>query len=126
MFIKVRKKQYKSHNGEKALVQLVDVSKSVEFERVRSQGKSQHLVNVTLSHEMKNPLNSILNQTVGLGFLAKNLEKFLSKISDQRMMKGLSGFSEDLKKICSAQNTASNLLLLYVNDILDFSKLRRN
>jgi len=55
-------KEIVSHRGKKhRLVQIIDVSKSLLYDKVSAKSEFISLINATVSHEMMNPLNSILN-----------------------------------------------------------------
>mmetsp|Transcript_13766 Transcript_13766/g.23487 ORF Transcript_13766/g.23487 Transcript_13766/m.23487 type:complete len:84 (+) Transcript_13766:3-254(+) len=58
-------------------MQLNDISKSVLYDQAKAQSELLALINATVSHEMRNPLNSIINQCLGFAAL---LVRFLSTI----------------------------------------------
>jgi len=61
-------------NGElKVMVQLVDVSRNLMYNRMSAQREFLNMINSTISHETKNPLNSILNQNLNLESIIEQL-----------------------------------------------------
>ena len=41
------------------MIKIIDVSKNVQYERAQSEKKLLTVINATVSHEMRNPINSI-------------------------------------------------------------------
>ena len=62
------------------LVQIVDVSKSMLYDQVSAKSQFLTLINATVSHEMKNPLNSILNQTLNFASILVSLRKVIKSL----------------------------------------------
>ena len=48
------------------IIQIVDVSKNLLYDKMSAKSEFQSLINATVSHEMKNPLNSIISQSLNL------------------------------------------------------------
>jgi len=46
------------------MVHVVDVSKRVQYSQVREQNELLSILNATISHELRNPLNSIVGQNI--------------------------------------------------------------
>ena len=44
------------------MIQVIDVTNTVKFDMSREQNELLSLINASVSHEMRNPLNSILAQ----------------------------------------------------------------
>ena len=60
-YVHFKKRSYYMQGVEKILFQVVDVSKSLLYDKASAQTEFLSLINATVSHEMRNPLNSILN-----------------------------------------------------------------
>mmetsp|Transcript_29360 Transcript_29360/g.44309 ORF Transcript_29360/g.44309 Transcript_29360/m.44309 type:complete len:143 (-) Transcript_29360:1784-2212(-) len=60
-FVMVRKKVYSKYGVIKILLTVVDVSKNLLYDKLSAKNEFLQLINATVSHEMRNPLNSILN-----------------------------------------------------------------
>ena len=58
-------------NNSYDLVQLIDVSAQVMFDRVIAEKKLLAIINATVSHEMRNPINSIRSQLIQQDILNK-------------------------------------------------------
>ena len=63
MFFQIKKGCTVKEEGEKEyLLQLVDISSKIFYDDIKAQDDFSSLINSTISHEMRNPLNSIINQ----------------------------------------------------------------
>jgi signal transduction histidine kinase len=47
-------------------LQIIDISPSIKLKRLNDENKTLEQVNATVSHEMRNPLNSICIQNLKL------------------------------------------------------------
>lgn len=61
------------------MLQFLDISKSILYDIEKAQNQMLEMVNSCVSHEMRNPLNSIISQNLEKKFLYKELEKMLPK-----------------------------------------------
>ena len=51
------------------MVQFVDVTLNVERQNIKQHNELLNLINATVSHELRNPLNSISSQNIENNFL---------------------------------------------------------
>ena len=60
-YYQIKKQNFHYHQGlrNKELLQIIDISTGVLFNRANAEKKLLALINATVSHEMRNPLNSI-------------------------------------------------------------------
>ena len=63
-FFKIQKSIVKSLPGEptKFMLAFVDISQKILYDTSKAQTELLSLINSTISHEMRNPLNSIINE----------------------------------------------------------------
>jgi signal transduction histidine kinase len=47
---------------EKKMICFIDISQKILYDTSKAEGELLSLINSTISHEMRNPLNSIINQ----------------------------------------------------------------
>ena len=61
-FFQIKKCISKSPAGEiKFTLQLIDISSKIFYDDLKAQEEFTSLINSTISHEMRNPLNSIIS-----------------------------------------------------------------
>ena len=62
-FIQFKKSEIKNNNGsDKVMLCFNDISQKILYDTTKAEGEFLSLINSTVSHEMRNPLNSIINQ----------------------------------------------------------------
>ena len=62
-FFKINKSQVKGTGDvDKIMICFVDISQKILYDTSKAEGELLSLINSTISHEMRNPLNSIINQ----------------------------------------------------------------
>lgn len=63
-FIQIKKSYIKAYDGNQDRVMLcfIDISQKILYDTSKAEGEFLSLINSTISHEMRNPLNSIINQ----------------------------------------------------------------
>ena len=63
-FFQIKKSKLKisGDENEKSMICFIDISQKILYDSSRAEGELLSLINSTISHEMRNPLNSIINQ----------------------------------------------------------------
>ena len=63
-FFQVKRSYIKQANGknDKQMICFIDISSKILYDSSKAEGEFLSLINSTISHEMRNPLNSIINQ----------------------------------------------------------------
>lgn len=51
-----------ANNNIKYTIQFIDISSKIFYDEIKAQSRFMTVINSTISHEMRNPLNSILSQ----------------------------------------------------------------
>ena len=101
---------------------MIDISGNVLYDKEHAKNELLALVNVTVSHEMRNPLNSIISLTDDARFQLKEMKRHIETLSGDPGT--LLDYHSELERISQIQTSSSRLLLFFVNDILDFSKIK--
>ena len=104
-----------------------DVSSKILYDTKKAEGELLTLINSTISHEMRNPLNSIINQCKILYQLGINITGMLKDvkpdISEEQWLEIMEN-EEEVEASTKIMTTSSNLLLLNVEDILGYAQLQ--
>ena len=64
------------------MICLVDVSQRILYDNSKAEGELVSLINSTISHEMRNPLNSIINQARIFQVYISELKTIIQKTSN--------------------------------------------
>ena len=59
MYFQIKKKHFIKRGAQKTLIQFIDITKSVMYEDVNMQNEFLTVTNATVSHELRNPLQSL-------------------------------------------------------------------
>jgi len=59
------------------MIQIIDVSKEILYDKEKAHTELLNLINATVSHEMRNPLNSIHSQNIENKALYDELEELI-------------------------------------------------
>jgi len=62
------------------MFQIINVTKDIQLTKSKEQNELLSLINATVSHEMRNPLNSIISQNIEKEGLYKKLKTQLDSI----------------------------------------------
>jgi signal transduction histidine kinase len=59
------------------MIQFIDISTSILYDREKAENKLLSLINAFISHELRNPLNSIVAQNIEQRFLCQQLQEMI-------------------------------------------------
>ena len=58
-FVQIKKKEYIKQGQTRIMLQFINVSKDIMYEQVHAENEFLAITNATVSHELRNPLQSI-------------------------------------------------------------------
>ena len=129
-FYQIKNKIYEKNGVERTMVQLVNVSQSILVEQVNAENQFLAITNATVSHELRNPLQSISCQTLKVDLCLKEL---LMIIKDHQRSKGqgrqdpsivkLKSIAEIIQKSNKISDSSSKMMSFVVDDLLDYAQL---
>ena len=109
------------------MVCFVDISQKILYDTSKAESELLSLINSTISHEMRNPLNSIINQCKIMQIICQQFFGTLENISgivERPIYNQLAFIYEQVSKGNEIQTSSSSLLLLNVEDILGYAQLK--
>lgn len=81
-YFQIKKSKFISvQNTKRYTLQLIDISAKIFYDDAKAQEEYMSLTTSTISHEMRNPLNSILSQCKLQEQKLKQLKRLLGKVS---------------------------------------------
>ena len=132
-YVQIKIKRLNNDEGdEEILIQIIDVSNKILYNEMKAEQVLLTLINAAVSHELRNPLSSLIGQICVmedfltsfnhlLVLIKKEDSQFTRKISP-KLQKVFNGLQICGKKIVSA----TQFIDFFVHDILDFSVLNKN
>ena len=64
-------------NKNRVMLQIIDISDSILYDKEKAQNTFLALINACVSHELRNPLNSIIAQNIEKEYLIKQIDLIL-------------------------------------------------
>ena len=131
--MKIKITQYKVNGGRKTILQFKDVTNDILQDQYKNQNQNQllEMINACVSHELRNPLNSIKFQNVEKESLYQEIEKIVSShmafATEQRCFECLGGIKKILSKLRESwniQDSSTELMTFLVQDLLDFAQIK--
>ena len=102
-----------------------DISQKILYDTSKAEGELLTLINSTISHEMRNPLNSIINQCTIMQSVLWTFNRLIQKIKSMRIDHDvkveLNDIHDEIKNSINIQQSSSSLLLMNVEDILGYA-----
>lgn len=93
------------------------------FDILTGKQKILETINATVSHEMRNPLSSIMSQQVLLEELIESLNKKVDRIEDQELKNEIKADLVKLEDCKSVMKASTKQLNYVVNDMLVLAQL---
>ena len=115
------------------MLQFIDISKSILYDNEKLQNQALEMINACVSHEMRNPLNSIVAHNIEKKFLYAKLEDTLSQL-EQEVLSGTRASKlveksqfilNKLKVGLKVQESSSFCLQFMIQDMLDFAQIKQ-
>ena len=69
----------KEEDETRVIITLIDHSAEVEYNKARTEKLIMSMVNATISHELRNPINSIHGQNTTIEMQLKQLDQLLQE-----------------------------------------------
>ena len=109
------------------MLQILDCSKEVLLGKEKDLSDGLQLVNATVSHELRNPLNSLIAQNIEKRALYKELKKvILTGGMDPNTKQQLEKITKQLEQGLNVQESAASLMEFLVQDLLDYAQIKNN
>ena len=87
-YVQIKRKKLEGKNYSHDLLQIIDISAQIMYNVVNGEKKLMALINATVSHEMRNPINSIKSQNL----FQKQLNQMIRDLINDSNIKNLSEF----------------------------------
>jgi signal transduction histidine kinase len=115
------------------MIQIIDVSSKILYSEIKAEQQFVTLISAAVSHELRNPLNSLIGQINSMdeyfiNFTYLNMLLKNENIPDgkfRKIQKGLDKVCEGLKTCGKKMTNSAKFIDYFVHDILDFSILTR-
>ena len=125
-FFQFKHTQTTMSSKEFSVLQIYDISTAIRFQKLSGEKVTLQNVNATVSHEMRNPLNSIMAQNMKMQDLVKMMKNVLesnTKVSLQILTVQVTNFVSAVEESLQVQLSSTKLLNFCVNDMISLAQL---
>ena len=127
-YIQLKVKDYKKGNEDLKLLQIIDVTSYILYTEFKAKNQFTSLINACVSHELRNPLNSIIAKNIEKSALYLQLQKKLklmdTNIQDKDNFKQCFDILDELVEGKKVQQNSAELMSFIIQDLLDFSQIK--
>ena len=113
----------------KEVLKISDISKSILYDQAIGEKEILTLINATVSHEMRNPCNSIEAQNIRQAQINSKLKTIIKEDlagnKNKYLRSKLKVVAKEYDKSFEIQNASTKMLKFLVNDILDLAQMRQ-
>ena len=105
------------------MVQLIDVSDKILYNEVKAEQEFLALINVAISHHLRNPLNALIGEAVNIQNITAGLKSLghnVKQESQRQFYKHLSSLEQCHSRVDSATKTID----LFISDMIDYTNLQ--
>jgi signal transduction histidine kinase len=78
-FVQIKVKKIHEKNKKLKLIQVIDVSHKILYDETKAEHDFLELINASVSHELRNPLNSMIGHIAQMEKIIVQLEVVLNK-----------------------------------------------
>ena len=87
------------NNKPRNLIQVIDISSTFLYQQEKVENSMLALINAFVSHELRNPLNSIQAQNIEKAYIYEKIHKDLGKGKPNQFKEIIDNFQIQIKKL---------------------------
>ena len=128
-YVQIKCTLFIDNNIENTMFQIIDVSQQIMLDKQKSDTHYQELITACVSHELRNPLNSLNSGNIEKAYLYEEIDHLLerhkgnSNLTVRKMSSQIKVVNEKLKQGLKIQENSTCLMQSIVQDQLDFAQL---
>ena len=129
-YIQLKVKNYNKGNKQMKLLQMIDVTSYILYTEFKAKNQFISLINACVSHELRNPLNSIISKNIEKSALYLNLQIKLKQMDtntqETDVFKECFKILDELVEGKKVQQNSAELMNFIIQDLLDFAQIKGN
>ena len=110
------------------MISIINNSHEVQHNKEKAQNELLTLINATVSHELRNPLNSITAINIQKEMLYQQLEDIINDhtLTHKQISSKLKPILIKMRQGKNIQQTSTKLIQFLVQDLLDYAQINQN
>lgn len=76
---------FERKGDEKIMLQFIDISQSILYDMEKAQNQVLSMINACVSHEMRNPLNSIIDQNMESKHVCEEIKDLVTELREEKI-----------------------------------------
>ena len=113
--------------GDKTMIQIIDASQQVKEIETQNDNDFLKMINATVSHELRNPLSSILCQSQTLEEFQHELQLICNQVQKHEPIKSkLDYISQNIDTCIKKLRSSTKFADFFIHDILDFTIMKED
>lgn len=76
---------FERKGDEKIMLQFIDISQSILYDMEKAQNQVLSMINACVSHEMRNPLNSIIAQNMESKHVCEEIKDLVTELREEKI-----------------------------------------
>ena len=111
------------------MIEFHNVSDTVHYDQSKEKNELLSLINATISHELRNPLNSLIAENTAIAHIYNSLETIMAKLKKKEPLTSeiVARIDTDLEKLkhgLHVQESSAKLMTFLIHDFLDYSQIK--
>lgn len=108
------------------MFQIINLSAEILYDQEQARSEFQQIINACVSHELRNPLNSIAAQILNQKMLFAKLEDLLSNqdLSQAELRSAVRSLLCNLYEGLEIHESSTEMMTFLVQDLLDFAQIK--
>ena len=122
----VKRQTFVANNQIFRVFQIINISNRIRFEKLIGEKNLLQMANACVSHEMRNPINSIHCQNVKMKDCISRLYQLIKGQNQTKLMVELGEIVNEMNESCKIQLASTKLLNFIVGDMLSLAQIDSN
>ena len=110
----------------RTFLQMIDVSHKLLYNEAKAEGSFLTLINAAVSHELRNPLNSLIAQVSTMSEFFADVIKIIKQLPDSEFKHKLYLMFNSILTCGKKMASATKFIDFFVHDILDYTLLNQS
>jgi signal transduction histidine kinase len=116
------------NNQQRTMIQIIDITGNILHDHQKKQNEMLSMINACVSHDLRNPLNSIRAMNIEKKYIYNIIDKMLENedLTKDELIRSLKKSLLKLVENVTVQEYSCNLMNFTIQDLLDYAQIKAN